>query len=326
MGRRDIAGESVDLLNRAFFQALQRNASRTAEQNAIFESWTRCCVNVCRVNDFIVSPRSPENNAEPEPCSSANTESPPRTPLICAPGLQNECNHYDRKCLLECSVCKKYYGCRMCHDEEEEHQMDRFATQNLFCKVCMEPGQPIAQHCASCGSKFADYFCSKCRMFESKPGKHIYHCDKCGICRIGRGLGIDQVHCDKCNACIPLDAKTTHPCREGASKADCPICLSSLGSDPRQVLYMRCGHAIHEECFQKYTETSYRCPICAKTLTDMTSWYEAIDRLVMAEELPEELRNRKVPVYCPDCEKWSEARFHFTFLQCSHCQGYNTRR
>ena len=35
----------------------------------------------------------------------------------------------------------------------------------------------------------------KCKLWDDDPEKKIYHCDDCGICRIGAGLGKDFFHC-----------------------------------------------------------------------------------------------------------------------------------
>lgn len=248
-----------------------------------------------------------------------------RLPAVSIPGRTKKCSHYIRNCLVKCSECSKYYGCRLCHDEEEQHEMNRFATQKLLCLVCGKPEQEVAEHCQTCGVKFADYLCVICRMFDSTPGKNIYHCGKCGICRIGRGLNVDQFHCDRCDACYPLECKTSHPCRKDALKRNCPICLESLDNTVKDVSLMRCGHAIHAPCFEELTKTDYKCPLCSKSLTDMKAWYNAIDKIISSEVLPEPYRSRKQAVYCFDCEKSSEAAFHFEFRKCGHCKGYNTR-
>ncbi|CAG8540255.1 6474_t:CDS:2 [Racocetra fulgida] len=37
--------------------------------------------------------------------------------------------------------------------------------------------------------KLARYYCDKCKFWDDHPLRDIYHCDHCGICRKGRGLG-----------------------------------------------------------------------------------------------------------------------------------------
>ena len=41
-----------------------------------------------------------------------------------------------------------------------------------------------------------------------------------------------------------------------------------------------CGHFIHSHCFAQYTRYNYTCPVCAKSLGDMTVYFRMIDSLV----------------------------------------------
>lgn len=104
------------------------------------------------------------------------------------------CPHYRRNVKIQCSQCHAWYTCRFCHDEVEEHALIRKDTKNMLCMLCSFP-QPVAQTCARCGEEAAYYYCSICKLFDNDPSKSIYHCDDCGICRVGRGLGKDFIHC-----------------------------------------------------------------------------------------------------------------------------------
>ena len=44
------------------------------------------------------------------------------------------CKHYKRSCLLKCPDCDKFYPCRVCHDEHEDHKMDRSRVKEIKCK------------------------------------------------------------------------------------------------------------------------------------------------------------------------------------------------
>ena len=46
------------------------------------------------------------------------------------------CKHYQRKCKLIAKCCGKIYPCRFCHDENEDHKMDRYATEEIWCMGC----------------------------------------------------------------------------------------------------------------------------------------------------------------------------------------------
>ena len=38
--------------------------------------------------------------------------------------------------LLQAPCCKKYYSCRICHDEKESHKLDRTKVSKLKCLNC----------------------------------------------------------------------------------------------------------------------------------------------------------------------------------------------
>lgn len=49
------------------------------------------------------------------------------------------------------------------------------------------------------------YTCLVCNLFDDDD-KNQYHCDGCGICRIGGRNNF--FHCEVCNMCLPLQLKT----------------------------------------------------------------------------------------------------------------------
>lgn len=104
------------------------------------------------------------------------------------------CVHYHRNVKLECHTCKKWYTCRFCHDEVEDHSLVRRDTENMLCMLCGH-AQPAAQNCSRCSEQTAQYYCEICKLWDNDSKKSIYHCSDCGICRIGQGLGKDFFHC-----------------------------------------------------------------------------------------------------------------------------------
>lgn len=80
--------------------------------------------------------------------------------------------------------------------------------------LCSCPFSPIpVGSCASCSTKLASYYCSICHLWDDEPGRAIYHCPFCNVCRRGQGLGVDFFHCMQCNACMSLSLFNTHTCR-----------------------------------------------------------------------------------------------------------------
>ena len=83
-----------------------------------------------------------------------------------------------------------------------------------------------SQTCQSCGTKFSEYFCTKCKHFtgvEKKP----YHCDKCGICRIHKDRSF---HCEVCNVCLDKRLQGKHKCRPDSGHDECCICLEVINT------------------------------------------------------------------------------------------------
>ena len=109
------------------------------------------------------------------------------------------CQHYERNVKLQCFTCKKWYTCRFCHDAKEGHSLIRRETRNMLCMLCGTP-QRASEVCVNCGEVSAHYYCNICKLWENRKSKPIYHCNDCGICRRGLGLGKDFFHC---KVCIP---------------------------------------------------------------------------------------------------------------------------
>ena len=104
------------------------------------------------------------------------------------------CPHYRRNVKLQCSECFAWYTCRFCHDAVEDHSLIRRDTRRMLCMLC-GTAQAASGECAACGVRSAWYYCDVCKLWNDDPQKSIYHCDDCGICRVGQGLGKDFFHC-----------------------------------------------------------------------------------------------------------------------------------
>ncbi|KAK9854066.1 hypothetical protein MYU51_004779 [Penicillium brevicompactum] len=233
------------------------------------------------------------------------------------------CAHYHRNVKLECNTCKKWYTCRFCHDEVEDHALIRRDTKNMLCMLCGH-AQPAAEICRRCDEQTAQYYCDICKLWDNDSKKSIYHCDDCGICRIGQGLGKDFFHCQTCSVCLPMSIETTHRCIERSTQCDCPICGDYMFTSPETVVVMRCGHSIHSKCLTEYSRNSFRCPICSKTITNMESTFRNLDRTIESQPMPTEFKDTKGLVYCNDCGVKSCVKYHWLGLKCDLCESYNT--
>lgn len=124
------------------------------------------------------------------------------------------CEHYKRNVKLQCAVCQKWYTCRLCHDAKEDHILPRKLTKNMLCMLC-ETAQKASDQCTHCQARSANYYCDVCHLWEDDPNRSIYHCNDCGICRVGRGLGKDFIHCKVLAYPLPLSPsslKTRNRC------------------------------------------------------------------------------------------------------------------
>ncbi|GIK02666.1 hypothetical protein Aspvir_006725 [Aspergillus viridinutans] len=233
------------------------------------------------------------------------------------------CRHYKRNVKLQCFACKKWYTCRFCHDEVEDHHLDRPKTENMLCMLCGH-AQPAAAVCRQCGEHAAQYYCNICKLWDNDSNKSIYHCNDCGICRIGQGLGKDFFHCRTCSVCLPISIENTHRCIERSTQCDCPICGDYMFTSPETVVFMRCGHSIHQKCLSEYSKSSYRCPICSKTIANMESTFRNLDRTIQSQPMPSEFKDTSALIHCNDCGAKSVVRYHWLGLKCDMCESYNT--
>ncbi|KAG5823302.1 hypothetical protein H9Q74_006595 [Fusarium xylarioides] len=249
----------------------------------------------------------------------------PVEPLEVVPETEQPlgCQHYERNVKLQCFTCKKWYTCRFCHDSNEDHNLIRTETRNMLCMLCATP-QKASDMCINCGELSAYYYCDICHLWENRQSKPIYHCNDCGICRRGMGLGRDFFHCKTCRACISTSIEGSHKCIERSTDCDCPICGEYLFTSPRPVVFMACGHSIHKKCYEQHMKVSYKCPICNKSLTNMESQFRNLDVAIQTQPMPPEFRDTTAVILCNDCSGKSTVRYHWLGLKCSICRSYNT--
>ena len=113
------------------------------------------------------------------------------------------------------------------------------------------------------------YFCSICNLFDDdfiKKGG-IYHCEGCGICRIGGKE--TSYHCDTCGCCLDITMKDNHKCVKDKLKQDCAVCMENMHNSTLKIDILKCGHAMHSNCFKQYWQSNQiACPLCKKSIID----------------------------------------------------------
>lgn len=58
-----------------------------------------------------------------------------------------------------------------------------------------------------------------------------------------------------CNVCMSISLQGSHRCIERNTECDCPICGDYLFTSPETVVFMPCGHSIHQKCYNQHIKT-----------------------------------------------------------------------
>ena len=266
--------------------------------------------------------------AEPEPMSSR-----PKVEFRRASGMYTGCKHYTRKCLLRASCCGEVFACRFCHDEakceevpepSQRHRIDRHSVSSVICGGGGHEQKP-SQDCERCGERLGAYFCAVCNLYDDDLSKRQFHCDKCGICRVGGRE--NYFHCDTCGACYSNELRDNHVCLPNAMKRNCPICCEFLFDSLEAPQVLRCGHALHRSCLEKYvSHGGYTCPLCCVSICDMQPVWDQWSDEIATTPMPPELSGTTIRLFCNDCNEYSTAPYHFLGLKCGGCGSFNTRR
>ncbi|XP_010649778.1 E3 ubiquitin-protein ligase MIEL1 isoform X4 [Vitis vinifera] len=245
--------------------------------------------------------------------------------------IETRCKHYRRRCRIRAPCCNEIFPCRHCHNEAtsmlrnpfDRHELVRHDVKQVICAVC-DTEQPVAQVCTNCGVNMGEYFCEVCKFYDDDTTKGQFHCDDCGICRVG---GRDKFfHCKKCGCCYSVGLRDNHSCVENSMRHHCPICYEYLFDSLKDTTVMVCGHTMHCECYNEMvSHDKYCCPICSKSVRDMTRTWKRIDEEIEATIMPEDYQHKKVWILCNDCNDTTEVFYHIIGQKCSHCKSYNTR-
>ncbi len=261
--------------------------------------------------------------------SDSNSEkSSPSSP---SPEDSIGCSHYNRGCQIVAPCCGKIFTCRLCHDEittmlptpiDDIHSIDRFSIQEIICLKCKKK-QKVQQYCENCNLCFGNYYCEKCRLFDNDTTKGQRHCEKCGFCRIYGDK--EYFHCDGCNQCLGIDLKDNHECIDIKDEV-CPICDEEIFITTKDICKVKCGHWIHNECMLgMLNNNNYKCPICSKSMVDLTLYNSFLDGQIQNTPMPDEYKDKKVYILCHECNMESQVNYHFYGLKCANCETYNTR-
>ena len=241
------------------------------------------------------------------------------------------CEHYQRQCSIIAPCCGVEYPCRLCHDivENDEqidwkkaHQIDRHKITKIKCNKC-NTIQGKSNMCSECGEIFGNYYCEICSFYDDDLSKGLFHCNECGICRVGGQENF--VHCKKCKTCV---------CKKGHKKncvclnihEQCPVCFTDVFSARDNPQILKCGHVMHSECYQGFLENNnYKCPLCKKCVYNINVFNQIVEQQVATTIMHPDLV-KDVSIHCNECNKESTAKFHIVAMKCQHCSSYNTEQ
>ena len=245
------------------------------------------------------------------------------------------CEHYPtRGCALVAKCCGKLAACRFCHNEESDHEIDRFATELIVCRGCRLV-QEVSNECVGCGEKFGEYFCGECKLWKDAEYRQnamgerecaTFHCDKCGICRMG--MRSEFFHCDACGICLHVSTRDDHTCFQNKFKQRCAVCRMSLhDSQSAPVSMARCNHVLHARCFTELVRHGeYRCPLCKTSMIDMAGEWRKVRRSIALQPLEAGML-RFCDAICNDCcQPSTNLLFHPLGVACARdgCGSFNT--
>ncbi|CAG7910647.1 unnamed protein product [Brassica rapa] len=233
------------------------------------------------------------------------------------------CSHYRRRCKIRAPCCDEVFDCRHCHDEAKDslqteqllrHDLPRHDVSKVICSLC-ETEQDVKQNCSTCGVCMGKYFCSKCKFFDDDKMLASFFVSDILFCFLETGCCYSKVLEDK------------HRCLEGALHHNCPVCFEYLFDSTRDITVLRCGHAMHLECTKDMgLHNRYTCPLCSKSICDMSSVWKKLDEEVAAYKIPKVYEDKMVWILCNDCGSNTNVRFHLIAHKCSSCGSYNTRK
>ena len=88
--------------------------------------------------------------------------------------------------------------------------------RELVCALC-GTRQAAAPACGACGAAFGAYACLRCCFFDDDTRKRQFHCDACGICRVGGQENF--FHCGTCGCCYSKSLEVCERERWGEENA-----------------------------------------------------------------------------------------------------------
>ncbi|CAK9182822.1 unnamed protein product [Ilex paraguariensis] len=231
---------------------------------------------------------------EPQPTSFVGLEFFDKDESLMELGYGNfGCTHYRRRCKIRAPCCDEVFDCKHCHNEAKNtleidplrrHDIPRHEVTKVICSLCSTE-QDVQQYCISCGvcmGKFQKANTTATNVEYAELEARTISFIATNVC-LGPGC------------CYSKSIKDTHHCVERAMHHNCPVCFEYLFETRKEITVLRCGHPIHLECVQEMEQHyRYKCPVCSKSICDMSKLWEKLDQEVAATPMPERYQNKMV--------------------------------
>jgi RING finger and CHY zinc finger domain-containing protein 1 len=84
---------------------------------------------------------------------------------------------------------------------------------------------------------------------------------------------------------------------------------------------------IHYKCLIQYIKSNnIKCPICKKSIFDPKLYEKYVDKFFSEVEIPDDLKDKQMEIFCNDCLKNSTVKYHIYGGKCLNCRSYNTSK
>ncbi|KAL4558839.1 hypothetical protein LXL04_037042 [Taraxacum kok-saghyz] len=260
--------------------------------------------------------QTPDTPLETSPMADDDTPSLQTNPQDFQKSLHG-CNHYRRRCKIRAPCCNQIFFCRHCHNEatsalanpKERHEIVRHDIKQVICAIC-NTEQQVAHICINCGVKMGEYFCGICKFYDDDVNtKHhlsfilFYSIENKRFQKnsfIAMTVGYVELEALRNSSiaksvvwrsCYDVSLRDIHACLENSTKNHCPICYEFIFDSTKGATIIKCGHTMHLDCYEEMIiKNQYRCPICSKSMCNMSRTWQRLDQEIEATAMPEEYR------------------------------------
>ncbi|KAK4407053.1 E3 ubiquitin-protein ligase MIEL1, partial [Sesamum angolense] len=237
------------------------------------------------------------------------------------------CEHYRRRCKIRAPCCNQIFTCRHCHNEaasalsnpKESTRLFAMMLSKLFVRYAIQNNRfPISVQIAASNLENTSATYANSMMMISPKSSFIVMTAAFVDPESSWAYTSPHNILSVAGSCYSIGLRDNHLCVEDSMKSHCPICYEFLFDSTKQTTILKCGHTMHVECYEEmFSQNQYRCPICSKSVLNMSRTWERLDQEIEATAMPEEYRY-EVQILCNDCNNRSKAFFHIFGHKCQH--------